>query len=195
MSFWKNVKTDVIRQEGYWKFRSLIRLIIWKRTFRPIFTMRLCQSFNRGSILKRKILGSMARIFHHFATARAAIDLPWRTKIGPGFRIDHGWGLVVSEGATIGANCTVFHGVTIGRKDMITQNNKRVASYPIIEDEVWIGPHAMVIGRVRIARGSRIAPGTVVTSDVASQTIVGGNPMRVLREGAESDVSKPAPLE
>ena len=137
----------------------------------------------------------MARIFHHFATNRAAMDFPWRTQIGPGFRIDHGWGLVVSEGATIGANCTVFHGVTIGRKDTITRNEKRVASYPVVEDEVWIGPHAVVTGGVRISRGSRIAPGTVVTSDVEAHTIVGGNPMRVLREDAEHDVSKPAPLD
>ena len=102
---------------------------------------------------------------------------------------------MVSEGATIGANCTVFHGVTIGRKDTITRNEKRVASYPVVEDEVWIGPHAVVTGGVRISRGSRIAPGTVVTSDVEAHTIVGGNPMRVLREDAEHDVSKPAPLD
>lgn len=121
------------------------------------------------------------------------MDLPWRTKIGPGFTITHGWGLVISPGATIGSNVTVYHGVTIGQKDRISPNG-RVTAYPTIQDEVWTGAHAVIVGGVVIGRGARIAPGTIVTSDVEPHSIVGGNPMCVIRTDARPDVVNPAKL-
>jgi serine O-acetyltransferase len=68
----------------------------------------------------------------------------------------------------------------------------RLKSYPRIEDEVWIGAHAVIAGRGGVSRGSRIAPGTIVTGDVEPYSIVGGNPMRVIRTGAFPDVVRPA---
>jgi serine O-acetyltransferase len=119
--------------------------------------------------------------------------LPWRTEIGPGFVITHGWGLVLSPSATIGSNVTVFHGVTIGQKHTISDSG-RVKSYPSIEDQVWVGPHAVIAGEVVIGQGSRIAPGTVVTDDVEPYSIVGGNPMRVIKTDALPDIVNPAKL-
>ena len=119
--------------------------------------------------------------------------MPWRTEIGPGFVITHGWGLVISPEAAIRSNVTVYHGVTIGQKHEISANG-RVKSYPTIEDEVWIGTHAVIAGGVVIGRGSRIAPGTIVTADVEPHTIVGGNPMCVIRTDALPDVVNPARL-
>jgi serine O-acetyltransferase len=120
-----------------------------------------------------------------------AVDLPWRTQIAPGFRITHGWGLVISPGASIGGNVTVFHGVTIGQKDHISFDG-RVTTYPKIEDEVWIGPHAVIIGGVTVGRGSRIAAGTIVTKDVQPHTIVAGNPAQVIESNVLPDVVFPA---
>jgi serine O-acetyltransferase len=59
---------------------------------------------------------------------------------------------------------------------------------------VWIGPHAVIAGEVVVGHGSRIAPGTIVTGDVEPYSIVGGNPMRVLRTDALPDVVNPAVL-
>jgi serine O-acetyltransferase len=129
---------------------------------------------------------------HTWTVHYAGIDLPWNTVIGPGFRITHGWGLVISHGAEIGCNVTVFHGTTIGQADRIGSNNERVTSYPIIEDSVWIGPHAIIVGGVRIGRGSRITGGTFVIHNVAAFSLVGGNPMRILRKRVMPDVVNPA---
>jgi serine O-acetyltransferase len=131
------------------------------------------------------------RILHHLDQQLAAVDLPWRTRVAPGFRITHGWGLVISPGASIGRNVTVFHGVTIGQKDLVSGEG-RVITFPTIEDEVWIGAHAVVVGGVTVGCGSRIAPGTVVTGDVEPYSIVGGNPMRVIKTNALPDVINPA---
>jgi serine O-acetyltransferase len=101
---------------------------------------------------------------------------------------------VISHRATVGSNVTVYHGTTIGQKDEISVDG-RVALYPTIEDEVWIGAHAVIAGGVLVGRGSRIAPGTIVTGDVEPYSIVGGNPMRVIKTDALPDVVNPAELE
>lgn len=135
------------------------------------------------------------KMLHRVFCGVAAMDLPYETTIGPGLAITHGWGLVVSPGARIGANCTLFHGATLGRKDEIDASGLRQTGYPILEDEVWVGAHAIIVGALTIGRGARVAAGSVVTKSVPAGAIVGGNPARVLRGTAPPDVGNRAPLD
>jgi acetyltransferase-like isoleucine patch superfamily enzyme len=48
----------------------------------------------------------------------------------------------------------------------------------VIEDDVWIGFGAVLLTGIRIGRGAIVAAGSVVTRDVASYAIVGGNPAK-----------------
>lgn len=50
----------------------------------------------------------------------------------------------------------------------------------IIDDDVWIGFGSVVFTGVHIHRGAIVAAGSIVTKDVPSYAIVGGNPARVL---------------
>jgi acetyltransferase-like isoleucine patch superfamily enzyme len=52
---------------------------------------------------------------------------------------------------------------------------------------VWIGAQAIIIGNVRIADGSIIGAGTLVTRDVPPYTLCAGNPMRVVRRLERDD--------
>jgi serine O-acetyltransferase len=185
-------RADVSRVYGRFQLAALATDLLRERTLRPLMTLRLCQTAARvrPSALSAP-MGLVCRAFHHRITGRMAMDLAWSTEIGAGFRIAHGWGLVISPFARIGRNVTVFHGVTIGQRDDIADDGSRTTSYPTIEDDVWIGPHSIVVGGVTVGRGSRIAPHTVVLTDVPPGTIVGGNPMRTIRENAPADVVNP----
>ena len=57
-------------------------------------------------------------------------------------------------------------------------NWKGINSKIIIEDDVWIGHKSLILGGVRIGRGSIIGAGSVVTKDVERYTIVGGVPAK-----------------
>lgn len=58
----------------------------------------------------------------------------------------------------------------------------RPKSYPtIIEDDVWIGARVSILAGVKIGRGSIIAMGSVVTSDVDAYSIVGGVPAKFIK--------------
>jgi serine O-acetyltransferase len=118
--------------------------------------------------------------------------LPSALSAGPGLLLVHGWGIVVNKDARIGSNATLFNGVVIGRKDTISSTG-RETEYPFIGDDVWIGPHAIIIGGVRIGDGAIVGAGSVVTKDVPAHCIVAGNPARILRSDALPDVMNRVP--
>lgn len=59
-----------------------------------------------------------------------------------------------------------------------------------IKDNVWIGGNATILPGVTIEEKAIVAGGAVVTKDVPQNTIVGGNPAKVIREITESDKNK-----
>lgn len=193
MSFIHRLRRDAYRRSAIDSISTIVKQGVTSRTFRVIFTLRLCQVLNQSRWM-RLLLLPFAKVLHHLASAIAAVDLPWRTEIGSGFAVMHGRGLVVSEGSRIGSNVTLFHGVTLGRRDRILQNNIREVGYPTLEDDVWVGPNAIVVGNVVVGKGSRIAGGAFVNFDVPPFCLVMGNPGKIVKEGCSSDViNRPKP--
>jgi serine O-acetyltransferase len=181
-------QADTWRQFGRFSWGLALRGLVLRRNFRAVATLRLCQwAARRGGVLARPLL-VFARLLHRIACGAAAIDLPWQTSIGPGFALTHGWGTVVNQHAVIGRNVTMFHGVTLGQRDRIAADGSRSTGYPVIEDEVWIGPHAAIVGPVTIGRGSRIAAGACVFETVPPYSIVMGNPAAVVKTACQPDV-------
>lgn len=193
MSLWRQIGSDVHRYRGRASLSAWLKCLLLERTYRPLFTLRLCQHLARRGPLAR-LAGKPLAALHKLFCAMAGMDLPWRTAMAEGILICHGWGLVSSHGAQIGRNVTLFHGVTLGRKDTVGHDGVRQIGYPVIEDEVWIGPHAIIVGGVRVGRGSRIGGGCVVTKDIPANSLVVGNPMVIKHSEGVADVVNPAPL-
>lgn len=191
MDPWLALKADTCREFGSFSMRSLVTGIVTERNYRVLVALRLCQKASQSQGALRFGLPFL-RIAHRLASNSAAVDLPWRTEIAGGLAITHGWGLVVNPGARIGRNVTLYHGVTLGRRDRIDRNGERSTDYPVIEDDVWIGPHAIIVGGVKIGRGSRIAGGAFVTGDVPPYSVVSGNPGAIVRRDCKPDVMNPA---
>ena len=187
-----DLKADTHRQAGQYAFLLLLKRFVVSRTFRVTVTLRLCQWAASGPGLRRRFL-LIFQVLHRIAAHNACMDLPWRTKIGGGVLLVHGWGLVVNEGAVIGSNVTLLHGVTLGQSDRILSDGNRLTQFPIIEDEVWVGPHAIIIGGVTIGKGSRIAGGAFVYESVPPHSLVSGNPASIIRCSVLADVLNPAP--
>lgn len=59
-----------------------------------------------------------------------------------------------------------------------------------VEDNVWIGGSATILGGVTIGKNAIVGAGAVVTKDVEPNTIVVGNPARVLRKITAEDSKK-----
>lgn len=191
MSF-EALKSDTVRKRGKYKFSYVVKGYFFDRSFRPIITFRLCQSTMKSKF-PGKFIHYYFRWLHKLACDRAGMDFPWKTAIAGGFTMTHGWGIVINGKATIGKNVTLFNGVTLGQRDRINEFGERSTQYPVIEDEVWIGPHAVIVGGVTIGRGSRIAGNSFVTESIPPYSTVAGNPAVIVRSNSKPDVYNPAP--
>ncbi|TJZ73209.1 serine acetyltransferase [Chitiniphilus eburneus] len=193
MTPWNALKADTHRQYGRFSIGCLLKGFVSRRNFRVVVTMRLCQGVAAGKGMARITL-PVFKLLHRWATHSAAMDFPWRTDAGGGLALTHGWGLVINQGARIGNNVTLFHGVTLGRRDRIARDGERVTGFPVLEDEVWVGPNAIIVGGVTIGRGSRIGGGAFITDDIPPYSVVAGNPAAIVRNQCTPDVMNAAPL-
>lgn len=105
------------------------------------------------------------------------VELPWKTKVGKGFRIDHGQGLVINDGTRFGEYCTVRNSTTIGNKKL---KDGSYSDAPIFGNGVDIGANAVIIGSLSIGDNVAIGAGAVVVKDVPDNSVVVGNPGRVI---------------
>jgi len=94
-------------------------------------------------------------------------------------------GLDIGDDVMIGPNVSI---ITTGHPIEPSQRRSITIGKPIvIERNVWIAAGATIIGGVTVGANSVIAAGSVVTKDVPSNTVVGGNPARIIRSiGDES---------
>lgn len=105
-------------------------------------------------------------------------ELPYKTHVGQGLIIYHGQSLVINDGSKIGNNCTLRHCTTIGNKQL---EDHTYSSCPVIGDYVDIGSNVCIIGPITIGSNVKIGAGSVVVKDIPSNSIVVGNPAKVIK--------------
>ena len=116
-----------------------------------------------------------ARAVSQTARALTGIEIHPGATLGPGLFIDHGSGVVIGETAEVGADCTIYHGVTLGGTSL--EPGKR---HPTVGDRVTIGAGAKVLGPISIGHDSRIGSNAVVVREVKDNSVVVGVPGQVI---------------
>lgn len=117
----------------------------------------------------------------------------WNADLKYPENIHLGEGVVIGVNASLGAHNSIRIGnnVRISRDVQIETAGLDFLTGPppyphqsqpiVIEDGVWIGARAIILGGVHIGTNAVIAAGSVVTHDVPARTIVGGVPARTLK--------------
>lgn len=95
--------------------------------------------------------------------------------------------IICKDKVEIGARTQIAWGVTISDHDFHKtydlDGNQQLETSPIkIGDDVWIGANATILKGVTIGNRAVIASGAVVTKDVPSESLVGGNPAKIIKE-------------
>ena len=142
--------------------------------FRFMFWLRLA-AMTRASGGLWTIPHLAARLMHKRLRFKYGISIPYQTSIGPGFYIGHFGGIVINEAVVIGRNVNISQGVTIGQS-----NRGERCGVPVIGEGVYIGPGAVIVGAVRVGKGSAIGANAVVTRDLCENAVAAGIPARVI---------------
>lgn len=119
----------------------------------------------------------------HFGTGRGIV-IGTYSSIGKNAKVPND--IQIGDYVMMGNNVTIFSSShNFDRTDipMIRQGSTSRKNPFIIEDDVWIGQGVIVLPKVtRIAKGTIIGAGSVVTKDFPEYSIIAGNPARLIRK-------------
>ncbi|AZI33348.1 serine acetyltransferase [Kaistella carnis] len=164
------LQKDFYRESGQW----LSTFQMWKKCFSPnlhfIYLLRTAQKHPKSSFS-----GKIWRLILRHYQIKYGFQIYPETQIGEGLYLGHWGALVINPKAKIGKNCNIAQGVTIAQA-----NRGKNEGVPEIGDEVWIGPNAVIVGKIIIGNNVLIAPNAYVNFDVPSHSVVVGNPGNIV---------------
>ncbi|MFZ5802504.1 MAG: serine O-acetyltransferase [Candidatus Omnitrophota bacterium] len=117
-----------------------------------------------------RFLSQLARFF-------TQIEIHPGAKLGPGFFIDHGSGVVIGETTEAGRDVTLYQGVTLGGTGL-----GREKRHPTLGDYVVVGTGAKVLGNIKIGNHVKIGAGSVVIHSVPDYCTVVGVPAEIVKK-------------
>lgn len=168
---WRQLAADVaaIRERDP-ACRSALEAWLCYPGLHALLVYRLAHRLHRARLyLLARLLSQLARFF-------TGVEIHPGARIGSGFFIDHGMGVVIGETAEIGDGVTLYQGVTLGGT-----GKERGKRHPTLGNGVMVGVGAKILGNVTIGDNCRIGAGAVVVDSVPPNCTVVGIPGRVVR--------------
>lgn len=166
LGLWTLIKEDYVAHRSKFfapGFQALVayRLCTWRRRFKNPLLRFMCGFPGRiGLLLSRNLYG---------------IELYESTKIGRRLVIAHQHGIVLHQFATIGNDCIVRHGVTIG-----VSNFWEEGVGPVIGNRVHFGVGSVIVGNVTIGDNVNIGPNCVVSTNIPPNATVFAPQSRII---------------
>lgn len=171
------IQKDFYRESGKWLSTSEI----WAKCINPnlhfVYILRKCQRHSKQSI--RGLFWRMVLRKHQI---KYGFQIYPETEIGEGLYLGHWGALVINPKAKIGRNCNIAQGVTIAQA-----NRGKNEGAPTIGNEVWIGPNAVIVGKITVGNNVLIAPNSYVNFNVPSNSVVIGNPAQITSNEKATD--------
>ena len=171
---------DIIRQDLRAVFdrdpaaTSKLEVILTYAGFHALLAYRISHR------LKSMGVPFFPRAISQLARWLTGVEIHPSAKIGTGFFIDHGMGVVIGETAEIGDYVTLFQGVTLGGT-----GKERGKRHPTLGNHVVVGAGAKILGGITIGDNVKIGANSVVLKNVAANSTVIGVPGRVIKSQGE----------
>ena len=172
MGFWRAIKSDykaVFERDP--AARNGLEVVLAYPGFHAIFIHRI------NHVLWNWRIPVLPRLVSHVGRFLTGIEIHPAAKIGSGFFIDHGMGVVIGETTEVGENCLLYQGVTLGGTGK--EKGKR---HPTLGNNVVVGAGSKVLGAIRIGNNVIIGANSVVLKPVPDNAICVGVPGRVTKK-------------
>jgi serine O-acetyltransferase len=143
----------------------------WSRCFNSRFApVAIIRS---AFCLQRAGNTSLAKLFSAFNLFLFGIEVPSKLLIGPGLILPHTIGTVLGA-ASIGANATIFHQVTLGA--VVADYDYDLSTRPTLGDNVTVTAGAKILGSIHLGNNSVVGANAVVLKDVPLNNLAVGIP-------------------
>jgi serine O-acetyltransferase len=168
LSFWEQIKEDFRSHGCDWTlpgFRAVAvhRFGVWRMTVQPK--------------LLRAPLSLLYRMLFRKIRNGYGIELPYTVNLGRRVVIEHQGGIVIHGYSTIGDDCIIRQGVTLGNRYL-----NRPLDAPCLGKRVNVGAGAKIFGDVTIGDDVNIGANAVVLSDIPSGSTAVGIPAKVIQK-------------
>ncbi|MDP8964157.1 MAG: serine O-acetyltransferase [Cyanobacteriota bacterium] len=173
LGFWQQLKEDWIAHERDWTkpgFRAVAvqRFGVWRMKIEPLI---LRAPF---SILYRALYRKIRNTY--------GIELPYTVQLGRRVIIEHQSGIVIHGNCSIGDDCIIRQGVTMGNRYL-----ERPFDAPKLGNRVNVGAGAKIFGNVTIGDGANIGANAVVLSDIPPEKTAVGIPAKIISSTKSRD--------
>ena len=154
--------------------RSTIEILLTYSGLHAIIMYRAAHWFHTRKMFV------IARCISQFARFLTGIEIHPGAKIGKGFFIDHGSGVVIGETTEIGDNCLIYQGVTLGGTGK--EKGKR---HPTLGINVMVGSGARVLGPFKVGDNAKITANAVVLEEVPPNCTAVGVPAKIVKRNGK----------
>lgn len=168
----KTFKSDYYRLTGNkYSFGKFIFSYLTEHRIRFVYTYRKLQNLKKFQVLSKCIL----MVYHRNLKTKYGLEINPQVKIGEGLQIAHPYNITINNGAVLGKNVNLSKGVSIGQ-----ENRGGRQGAPAIGNQVFLGINCTVVGKITVGDNVLIAPNSFVNCDIPSNSIVIGNPCKII---------------
>jgi serine O-acetyltransferase len=179
-----SLKSDFIKYKRYSGNKPALILLLTQQGLWALTVYRISNAIYRSSVFKplKIVLLAFAVIHQKWIEVITGISIPYTVNIGEQFYIGHFGGIIINAKVTIGYNCNISQGVTIG---VSGRRDKR--GVPTIGNNVYIGANAVIAGAITIGDNCVIAANSLVVNSIKNNTTVVGVPAQVINNNTSKD--------
>lgn len=157
-----SIVADFIATCGGKGFPRSLGTLLLNPCFHAVALFRLSALFYRVHLEPlAKVIWYLNRVLYH-------VDLDYKARLAPGFRLVHGLGVVIGAGVVSEGPLTVYQGVTIGGSHGLYREDGRGGVFwqPHLGSGVTLFTNSCVFGPIYIGDGAVVKAARIVTEDV-----------------------------
>jgi serine O-acetyltransferase len=163
-------QTYILRGQSFSKWRVFWESLIFKAGFQAVLLYRVSHwLYQKGFLYLPWFLSRLS-------LAITGAEIEFNAEIGPGLFVAHPVGIVVGRGTVIGAEATLFQGVTFGVKSW---HPDAIRKFPKVGNRCYFFAGAAVLGGVTIGDDCIVGAHAVLTEDMPDGSLALGVPAKV----------------